>query len=309
MERIDVVMPARNDGRFIGEALQSIVSQDFSGEFAYDVLVVANGCTDDTVAQAEAKSDAFDNHDLTSLRVISREKANKIAAINMGLLATSRSLVLSVDSDVTFSRTCFDLLAEKMQNPQVKVTGAIPRLRVTDTAKENNASLGEVQTVSELYFAARDHYDGPWGNAMGFKREAVPLFPDNAVVDDTWLGLYASHVYDLSAVEMEPRAEVYGKLPENWRDWLAQRTRWSRNGEAVLRQFPEFRHVLDERAARRKLPYEELDRRTLEAMNRQGIAPERLAQYKFFQKMCNDDAQLIPDIVGENGDWEDLPTS
>jgi glycosyltransferase involved in cell wall biosynthesis len=307
MKEVDVLIPARNDGDYIQKTLDSIQDQEFSGDYQYNVLVVANGCTDNTVERVAANIDRFAANEHTALQVIELGQGNKIAAINAGLLATSKEVCFSVDSDVTFSERCFDLMARKLEDPAIKVSGAIPRMQVAESAKDT--LLGRVQRVSELAFAARSTFDGPYGGAMAFKRTAVSRFPDNATVDDTWLGLVASHEYGLEAVQMEMQAEVYTRFPLTWSDWLAQRTRWHHNGDAVLEQFPEYAHVLAERKQRYRYSLEELDQRTLATMEQEGISAEHLPQYRFFVRMCIDNAQLTPKIIDQDGGWSDLSTS
>jgi cellulose synthase/poly-beta-1,6-N-acetylglucosamine synthase-like glycosyltransferase len=302
MNRVDVLIPTHDDGEMIGRTLDSILTQDYSEAYGYDVTVIANGCTDDTAQHAEEYEQAFAAHDLLSLKVIETPQTGKITAINLGLAATEREIVLSVDGDVTFSPTCFDRILDKMQDPTVIVSGAVPRIQVPECNK--GTFLGELQTTGEIAWAARQNDTIPFGDAMAFKRRNVPVFHSQANVDDTWLGLSVSHNYGLEAVQIEQEAFAYSFFPTTWSAWLTQRTRWASNNQRVVDRFPEFSHVLQER--RQHSPdFAEVDKRALATMEQQGIPAERLLQYRTFARMCAENAILMRSRLDQEGDsWE-----
>ena len=54
---ISVIIPANNEAGFIGPCLDALLAQDTTR--AAEVIVAANGCTDDTVAIAQGYGDRF----------------------------------------------------------------------------------------------------------------------------------------------------------------------------------------------------------------------------------------------------------
>jgi glycosyltransferase involved in cell wall biosynthesis len=82
-------MPTYNAGRFIGEAIQSVLSQTYSDLQLY---VVDDGSTDDTGAIVAA----FDD---TRVHYLRRDHRGPSAARNVGIAASSSPLVAFLDAD------------------------------------------------------------------------------------------------------------------------------------------------------------------------------------------------------------------
>jgi glycosyltransferase involved in cell wall biosynthesis len=85
-----VVIPAHNEGRVIERCLQSLATGAADGEF--EVVVVANGCTDDTAERARQA--------LPSAVVVELEQASKSAALNAGDAAARAFPRAYLDADV-----------------------------------------------------------------------------------------------------------------------------------------------------------------------------------------------------------------
>jgi len=82
-------MPTYNTGRFIGEAIQSVLSQTYSDLKLY---VVDDGSTDETAAIITS----FDDSRIHYLR---RDRGGPSAARNVGIAASSSPLVAFLDAD------------------------------------------------------------------------------------------------------------------------------------------------------------------------------------------------------------------
>lgn len=86
---ITVLMPAYNAAAFIGDAIASVLRQSFTG---FELLVVDDGSTDDTVAIVQS----FNDPRITLLR---QAHAGVAAALNRGLAAAQAPLVARFDAD------------------------------------------------------------------------------------------------------------------------------------------------------------------------------------------------------------------
>src|SRR5262249_4085487 len=86
-----VVIPAHNEGEVITRCLDALFDGVQPGEL--EVIVVCNGCIDDTAALARASGHP--------VRVIELEAASKSAALRAGDEATRTFPRLYVDADVT----------------------------------------------------------------------------------------------------------------------------------------------------------------------------------------------------------------
>jgi O-antigen/teichoic acid export membrane protein/GT2 family glycosyltransferase len=90
---LSVVTPALNAGRTIGDQLESLARQDWSG--SWEVVVVDNGSTDDTVAVVERFADR-----LPAVRIISANERQMIPyARNRGVEAARGRLIAFCDAD------------------------------------------------------------------------------------------------------------------------------------------------------------------------------------------------------------------
>lgn len=84
-----VIIPAHNEGRVIARTLQPLAAAAWSGRL--HVVVVCNGCTDDTAAIASR---------FEGVRVVELGEPSKIAALNTGDLAATAWPRLYLDADI-----------------------------------------------------------------------------------------------------------------------------------------------------------------------------------------------------------------
>ncbi len=126
--RLTIVLPAYNEAERIGPALDELFgwlrrggparstgrSSDEIG--SWDVLVVDDGSTDDTVDVIEARSEARPGPDGSppSLRVLCRRHAGKGAAVTAGVLAAEGDLVIFTDADMATPPDQIPLLTEAL---------------------------------------------------------------------------------------------------------------------------------------------------------------------------------------------------
>ena len=88
---ITVLMPVFNGGRFIGEAIESILGQTFTD---FELLVINDGSTDDSLAVIGEYA-ARDRR----IRVVSRENRGLVATLNEGLGLARGAYLARMDCD------------------------------------------------------------------------------------------------------------------------------------------------------------------------------------------------------------------
>ncbi len=100
---IVVVIPARNEAETIGRTLAALAAQDHDQSF--EVLVVANNCTDDTAAQARAAAVTYPTLRLNVMEVtLPPDQAHVVGARRLAFeagmqLAGSGGILVSTDAD------------------------------------------------------------------------------------------------------------------------------------------------------------------------------------------------------------------
>jgi len=117
---VSVVIAAHNEAAVIERTLRHLLAGATPGEF--DVIVAANGCTDDTVAIARS---------VPGVRVIEVAQASKTAALNAGDEAATSFPRIYLDADILLATEGARALAEAVSGPS-GVIAASPR-RVLDT--------------------------------------------------------------------------------------------------------------------------------------------------------------------------------
>lgn len=105
-----VIIPAHNEAAVIGRTLRAMNS-GVAGSRAPDVIIVCNGCSDDTAAQARLAA--------PQARIIEIEEGSKPLAMNIGLDAATAFPVLIVDADVIVSHRTLCAIADTLKDGQV----------------------------------------------------------------------------------------------------------------------------------------------------------------------------------------------
>lgn len=97
---LSIVIPACNEGGYIDACLSSLSAS--TGAQGVQVIVSANGCTDDTVTRARAHATAFTAMGW-SLKVLDLPALGKMGAMDAGDDAAQHANRLYLDADVTVS--------------------------------------------------------------------------------------------------------------------------------------------------------------------------------------------------------------
>lgn len=109
--RITIVIPTLNQGQFIGETLQSIVSQNYHN---LELIVVDGGSTDDT----HRVISMFSSH---IAWWVSEPDSGQTSAINKGLLKASGDILAWINSDDCLTPGALQTIAEHfILNPETQ---------------------------------------------------------------------------------------------------------------------------------------------------------------------------------------------
>ncbi|NQX12432.1 glycosyltransferase [Microbacteriaceae bacterium VKM Ac-2855] len=122
MARYSVIIPAHDEAAVIGRLLTALVAGDPDVEM--EIVVGANGCTDDTAAVARAVD--------PRITVVETAAAGKIAGLNAADAAATVFPRIYLDADVTVSADALRALAEALSRPDGPLVAA-PTFRVDTT--------------------------------------------------------------------------------------------------------------------------------------------------------------------------------
>jgi glycosyltransferase involved in cell wall biosynthesis len=113
-----IVLPACNEAAVLGRTLDSLVGGAAPGEF--DVLVVANGCTDST-AEVAARA---------GVRVLETATPGKANALRLGDEACTGFPRVYLDADVVVTADDLRLVVAALQEPGVLAAAPAPQLNL-----------------------------------------------------------------------------------------------------------------------------------------------------------------------------------
>jgi glycosyltransferase involved in cell wall biosynthesis len=171
---ISVVIPAHNEATVIGRCLAALL--DGSDPARVDILVVCNGCTDNTAMIARGAH--------TSVRVVETEVASKSAALNLGDASAIGFPRVYLDADVELRGSDLLRLAAALEAPDGPLVAA-PALRV-----DSGGCSWAVRQYYEIWIRL-PYVKGDWVGAGVYAlseraRDRFVTFPD-IVGDDFFI--------------------------------------------------------------------------------------------------------------------------
>jgi GGDEF domain-containing protein len=218
--RQDQVLPtcsvgimAYNEEANIVAAIGAILRQSLRTAHIAEVIVVASGCTDDTIPLVSdlARQDP-------RIRVLVQERREgKASAINVFIGAARAQLLLLASADVVLQDGALDLLLAHFQDPEVGMVGGRP-VPVND----RQSTLGyAVHLVWRLHDQVAREIP-KLGEVVAF-RNVVPSVPTDTAVDEISIQAVITQLgYRLV---YEPRAVIFNRGPATVADFLRQRRR------------------------------------------------------------------------------------
>lgn len=110
---VNLILPAHDEAAYVGPCLDAVLASDLGG-LTLRVIVVANGCADDTAARARAFAGRLAARG-GALHVIETPVGNKLRALQLGDGAAGAGARLYLDADVIVSPGLIRALAEALQ--------------------------------------------------------------------------------------------------------------------------------------------------------------------------------------------------
>lgn len=196
-----VVIPAHNESAVIGRCLDALFDGVPPG--ALDVVVVCNGCSDDTAAVARASGHP--------LRVVELGESSKPAALRAGDLAALSFPRLYVDADVTLAGASALAVIDRLRRGTI---AARPPLRY-DSSRSSLAVRSYYRARSRMPAVLNSLWGAGVCGLSEAGRRRFDVFPD-AVADDLWLD-HQFHPDEVEIVDCEPVVVV---VPRRSRDLI-----------------------------------------------------------------------------------------
>jgi glycosyltransferase involved in cell wall biosynthesis len=183
--RVSVIIPCYNHGRYLPEAVASVVAQTFGG---WELVIVDDGSTDDSAALAERLIASYPAH---SMRLLRQQNQGLSASRNNGIRVTRGAFILPLDADDQLEP---DMLAETLAVLQRRPEVGFVYTDVRMFGEENRIWSGGDYSLDKLRF------DCPMVPMTLFRRQAwaatggfrSDLQPQGYEDWDFWLSLAAA---------------------------------------------------------------------------------------------------------------------
>ncbi|WP_068299059.1 glycosyltransferase family 2 protein [Pararhodobacter sp. CCB-MM2] len=120
---LSVIIPACNEGRYIHACLSAILASE--GPEGVQVIVAANGCTDDTVALSMTRSAVFEDRGWR-LDVLDLPALGKMGALDAGDAVAQFPTRVYVDADVVVSPPLLAQLAQALATEAPRYASGTP---------------------------------------------------------------------------------------------------------------------------------------------------------------------------------------
>ncbi|WP_188790981.1 glycosyltransferase [Salipiger pallidus] len=225
---VSVILPANNEAELIGGCLRALGRSAWNDPSPVQVIVVANGCQDDTADRARAEIAAFADRGWR-LQVIDRPEGGKLAALDAGDAVAAAPVRVYLDADVTVSPALLSQLHTALSTEAPRYASGTVRI----TARG---------PVSRAYAAV-------W-RRVPFMASGVPgcgIFAVNAAGRARW-GAFPEIISDDTFVRLNFAPEERIRVPATY-DWpiaegfanlVKVRGRQDRGVHEIEQRFPEL---------------------------------------------------------------------
>ncbi len=232
---VTIMIAARNEADRIADTLKYIALQDYSGKI--HVKVIDNGSSDNTRENA-LKAGRETNLDIMVLR---EDKPGKFNALNTGLRSVSTDLVITLDADTILHKSAVRYLVGRIESAPDNICAVAGSVLVRNSRKNlltrvqewdyflGIASIKRLQGLYQGTLVAQGAYSIYKTKAV----KKVDGWPD-AIGEDivlTWRLLKQGW-----KVYFEPKSVAFTDVPETFKAFIRQRSRWARGMIEALRQ-------------------------------------------------------------------------
>jgi cellulose synthase/poly-beta-1,6-N-acetylglucosamine synthase-like glycosyltransferase len=235
--RFIILVPAHNEELLLGDVVENLRQQFYPQDY-YEVVVIADNCTDRTADVARAAgATVLERHDLNN-----RGKGQVLHwAFHGPLHAWPRpwDAVVVVDADSILNSDFLWFMDARLNQGYHAIQGYYG----VENPSDNWRTALMTMALSVFHFVrplGRDTLGLPCGlkgNGMCFSRELVDRFgyPATSVVEDMELALI--YLHNGIGVKFAPGAQVYGQMTTTRKEADSQRKRWEGGRFTLVREW------------------------------------------------------------------------
>jgi cellulose synthase/poly-beta-1,6-N-acetylglucosamine synthase-like glycosyltransferase len=230
---ISIIVPAFNEGVCIEASIRSLLTLNYP---RYEVLVVDDGSTDDTLVRAKKMEGDYGH-----ARVIVHWKPNggKSSALNFGYERAAGDFCVTMDSDSALHPDSLKDAIRHFRDPDVAAVGGAVKVTNTISFWSRLQYLEYVKGLNLVrraqgFIRAVSIVPGPIGVFRKSAVTEVGTYDHDTFAED--FDLTAKLLFEGWKVIYEPGAVAMTEAPEDLMALIKQRYRWTRGIVQVLRK-------------------------------------------------------------------------
>ncbi|NYS23587.1 glycosyltransferase [Rhodobacteraceae bacterium 2376] len=224
---LSILIPASNEGPWIGACLSALAQSSPAPDGPVQVIVIANGCQDDTAAKARASAPQIQARGW-QLEVLELAQGSKPAALNAGDAAARHPARLYLDADVRPEPALLAQISQSLCSAEPRYVTGTPRIAPPRSA------------ATRLYARAWSMVPFNQSAAPGYGLFAVTAtgrarwqdWPD-IISDDTFARLQFA-----PSERIQLPAQYDWPLPEGLRPLIRVRARQDRGVRQIAERYP-----------------------------------------------------------------------
>jgi len=215
---LTIGIPTYNEEVTILKTINSVLKQISNGD---EIIVVASGCTDNTIPEIKK----IIKKDKRVRLIIEEERRGKSSALNKIIKNSKSDIIVQTDGDVIVEEGSINHLIKHFKHPKIGAVSGnpIPIIPLnnlfydwTIMSYRKIGKIREKETKKGTFW----HLSG---YLLAFRKKALPQVPFAKGAVDAWMG----KIIKENGFKMvyEPKAKVFVKAPLNISDFIAQKSR------------------------------------------------------------------------------------
>jgi len=226
--KISVLVPAYNEGSAIKKTIDSILDNTYPNK---EIIVIDDHSTDDTFQKAYPY---YKNGLIKLVKRTEGSRGSKSAAANFGVVFATGEVLLVMDGDTLLERNALDEVAKYMTVPDILAVAGNVRILSGDDDKQNLLTkcqsyeyliAFELGRRIRLLMKILVIIPGAFGAFRKGTISKVGFYDKDTITEDFDLGVKIFKTK--GRVEFLPNAVAQTYCPNNWKEWIQQRIRWS----------------------------------------------------------------------------------
>ncbi|TRZ77522.1 MAG: glycosyltransferase, partial [Chitinophagaceae bacterium] len=225
---VSIIVPAYNEEVNAVSSIENLLKCDYP---AFEIIFIDDGSTDNTYQKVK---EAFVNNAL--VRVISKDNGGKATALQYGIEESAADYVVCIDADTKLAADAVSKLMRNFLNPLNKNSHKIGAVAGSVIVGNELNILTKWQSIEYITSQNFDRKGFAYVNAITVIPGAIGAFKKAALIEaggftsDTLAEDCDITIRIMKAgyiVANESKAYAFTEVPENLRQFLKQRVRWS----------------------------------------------------------------------------------